>query len=589
MTFCKASKNQRRMAICAAASVASLALLSTAGATPIGNPNAGNGWSTTSAVSVLAHSGEAGGRDITHLIDGGGMSGANGELALAGVGAGSFPYMGMSRLMSAGGVNGSAPNPGTLQGTGSGHWFELQFDQVYTLDDVAIWNDNEDIYDQGWKHMLIQVSVTGSTDPGDWTTVFNGIVPMSPGPDGILPAHGFNSTLPAAVPQLGGVQAQYVSFINTGVGDEASYIKEYNGVSDPTNCDLFEVRFNSGLTAGVAPNPNASTWNVSGGGNWLSAGNWTNGALNGADKEVRFMDKIVAASTVYADAPVVVGTMRFNNANSYVLGGAASLSFSVSTGSALVDVQAGSHKINLPVYFASNTSVNVAGGALLTIGNPMTIQASQTVTTNGAVTIQAPLSLEAGAALVNSAGPLSIFGAPSMAAGAKIDLMNHSMTVDYRGQGSPASTINAQLASGYAAGAWNGDGINTSSAVANQTGLGWKDDAASQSILVKYTYYGDANLDGQVDISDLGALATAWQTSAVWSQGDFDYSGFVDISDLGKLATNWQLGVGNPLGPSFDAALASVGLAGVSVPEPATVGLLGLCLAGVASRRFRKA
>jgi hypothetical protein len=28
---------------------------------------------------------------------------------------------------------------------------------------------------------------------------------------------------------------------------------------------------------------------------------------------------------------------------------------------------------------------------------------------------------------------------------------------------------------------------------------------------VKYTYSGDANLDGQVDIGDLGLLAGAWQ------------------------------------------------------------------------------
>jgi hypothetical protein len=86
---------------------------------------------------------------------------------------------------------------------------------------------------------------------------------------------------------------------------------------------------------------------------------------------------------------------------------------------------------------------------------------------------------------------------------------------------------------------------------------------------VRYTYPGDANLRGQVDIADLGRLAAAWQTSADWVNGDFDYSGFVDISDLGILATNWQAGVGSPLGPSLDEALASVGLSGTSVTEPA--------------------
>ena len=238
-----------------------------------------------------------------------------------------------------------------------------------------------------------------------------------------------------------------------------------------------------------------------------------------------------------------------------------------------------------PLIFASDTDITVASGAILTIGNPATIQANKTVTKSGDVLIQAPLTLEAGASLVLASGPTTAFGAPSLGGGARIDVKNNSLTIDYRGQATPAATIKAQLASGYSGGVWNGDGIATSSAVLNQTGLGWKDDTASKSILVKYTYYGDANLDGQVDISDLGALATAWQTSAVWSQGDFDYSGFVDISDLGKLATNWQLGVGSPLGPSFDEALASVGLAGVSVPEPAALGAMVLAMGALRRRR----
>src|SRR2546421_5941325 len=38
-------------------------------------------------------------------------------------------------------------------------------------------------------------------------------------------------SLPAAVLQLGGVPAAYVAFINTGTGDEVSYLKQYNNLS----------------------------------------------------------------------------------------------------------------------------------------------------------------------------------------------------------------------------------------------------------------------------------------------------------------------------------------------------------------------
>jgi hypothetical protein len=67
-------------------------------------------------------------------------------------------------------------------------------------------------------------------------------------------------------------------------------------------------------------------------------------------------------------------------------------------------------------------------------------------------------------------------------------------------------------------------------------------------VLVKFTYAGDANLDGQVDIGDLGLLSGKWQQSGQdWFGGDFTYDGTVDIADLGLLASTWQKGVGNPL------------------------------------------
>jgi hypothetical protein len=91
--------------------------------------------------------------------------------------------------------------------------------------------------------------------------------------------------------------------------------------------------------------------------------------------------------------------------------------------------------------------------------------------------------------------------------------------------------------------------------------------------------FGDANFDGQVDITDLGLLATHWQSAADWSGGDFDHSGLVDITDLGILASNWQAGA-----PSLREALLSVGLPSTSIPEPA-LALTCIFLNSLASRR----
>jgi hypothetical protein len=54
---------------------------------------------------------------------------------------------------------------------------------------------------------------------------------------------------------------------------------------------------------------------------------------------------------------------------------------------------------------------------------------------------------------------------------------------------------------------------------------------------------GDADRDRDVDVNDLGILASNWQLSPrTFSQGNFDYdvAQMVDVADLGILASNWQ-------------------------------------------------
>jgi hypothetical protein len=133
-----------------------------------------------------------------------------------------------------------------------------------------------------------------------------------------------------------------------------------------------------------------------------------------------------------------------------------------------------------------------------------------------------------------------------------LDLVDDDLMYEYgRDRNSPDATVRDLLAAGYNGGPWNGDGISSTAAAAAAPGtyaLGWADDDESSTILVKYTYGGDANLDGQVDITDLGILGTNWQgTGMVWEQADFTYDRIVDITDLGILATNWLAGVGAPL------------------------------------------
>jgi hypothetical protein len=64
---------------------------------------------------------------------------------------------------------------------------------------------------------------------------------------------------------------------------------------------------------------------------------------------------------------------------------------------------------------------------------------------------------------------------------------------------------------------------------------------------------GDADHDRDVDVNDLGILASNWQQSGrTFSQGNFDYSagGTVDVNDLGILASHWQQNLVPPVAPS---------------------------------------
>ena len=87
----------------------------------------------------------------------------------------------------------------------------------------------------------------------------------------------------------------------------------------------------------------------------------------------------------------------------------------VGSGTALIDVVQGSHKINLPLFFAANTNVNVASGATLRISNPTTLSGGVTVNKNGGGTliVQSTLNASSPATLKLNGGVTSLDAANS--------------------------------------------------------------------------------------------------------------------------------------------------------------------------------
>lgn len=182
--------------------------------------------------------------------------------------------------------------------------------------------------------------------------------------------------------------------------------------------------------------------------------------------------------------------------------------------------------------------------------------------------------------------------------GGQLDLNDNDLIVDYSlPEASPLSEIRGYITSGYAGGSWSGDGIVSSMAdLVGTFGLGYGEASAvftifpalfsgqmvdSTSVLVAYTLYGDADLNGNVNLNDFNSLAANFGlgSGALWTQGDFDYNGNVNLNDFNRLAANFGMSVG-PEGPTpQDWARLTA-----AIPEPATLTSL-LALAPLWTRR----
>jgi hypothetical protein len=214
-------------------------------------------------------------------------------------------------------------------------------------------------------------------------------------------------------------------------------------------------------------------------------------------------------------------------------------------------------------------------------------------------------TIRAGSLTVN-AGTTSILAGRSTArtsnvqsltigAGATLDLADNDLVVDYTGSTSPLTSVRTAIISGYNGGSWSGTGITSSAAAAgagsaHKTALGYAESSAVLSstggsfsgqtvdgtaVLVRYTYAGDANIDGKVDTLDFNSLAGNFGGSGkVWSQADFNYDGVVDTLDFNNLAANFGQQLAEPGGANTAA--------GALIPEPTSLAVLAMPLLLVA-------
>jgi hypothetical protein len=194
--------------------------------------------------------------------------------------------------------------------------------------------------------------------------------------------------------------------------------------------------------------------------------------------------------------------------------------------------------------------------------------------TNGASAIVTSL----GAARTATNHRVLVLGQPGAASAplfnidttSKLDLTDNDL-VDHDGS---LSSVAGLLTTGFTSG-WSGDGIVSSKAAGStiytpgagrpaSAGTFDSETVATSDVELRYTYNGDANLDGHVDGSDYSRIDSGFLNHLTgWSNGDFNYDGVINGSDYTLIDNAF-----NTQGASLAASIAT--------PKPGTVAAMTL-------------
>ena len=451
------------------------------------------------------------------------------------------------------------------------------------------------------------------------------------------PATNPSSTNFSLITNSGVGTGSFATTVGSG-GDAGDIFLTYTPANVWTGADNANWTLNPSWSAGSVPNSTTATamFSSSGGANVtldtaqqlnkLTLDSATNYSINGN-----------VTLTTSGNTPKI-STLATNSGSQTI---AVPLSLGANT---TILVQGGTLNLNSPANstVGTNVTARVATGATLTLGgngnalsngttthvnvtNNGTLAATAidkrvgnidgtgttTVTTSGAsltanyvrqdgLTIGAGNTVTVAANGANSG--TSVVTNLSINATGKLDLANNDLIVN---NGNLAA-VTALLASGLDIDGSYGNGpgitsstfannpnLNTVLGIAANSDLGYTSFSGqtvdTNDLLVKYTYFGDADLNGVVDTAtDFDLFITGLTSGGSlggWLFGDFDYNGTVDsASDFDLFITGLTSQSGTLLNAGGGSNLVQ------AVPEPGTVGLMaaGVLGGGLALLRRRR-
>jgi hypothetical protein len=389
--------------------------------------------------------------------------------------------------------------------------------------------------------------------------------------------------------------------------------------------DLTGSHPNAGIGAqfllGTQAGAQAGVWNNASGGSWAIPTNWSANTMPiGPGTSATFGNVITSARTVALDENTTIGSIQFNNPlSAYTISpgaGAYSLNLDNGLSQSVITVINGHHTISAPINIA-------APGVRITVPGAQNLALSGGISGSGGITKFGDGSTSVGPMAVNgldmqagriqftpgSSAPARTIGSLAISPGAILDVADGKLITT-----SPAGTWNGSTYTDVAglvqSGRATGNGIISSAILAGEKlhAIGVAKAGEIKSIpdsetstfagqtvhgsdtIVMYTYGGDANLDGKINIDDYGLIDSHVGQSGMvfgWHNGDFNYDGKINIDDYGIIDGN----IGAQGAPISTIAQPLAGLtqldAVTPVPEPAVLGPLASVLPFLLPRRRR--
>jgi hypothetical protein len=419
----------------------------------------------------------------------------------------------------------------------------------------------------------------------------------------LAPAAAFNTT---ATPQPDTLEDTWFTYpldpalLLNGVNTLAVELHQ-SATNDP------DLTFDLILTA----TPRPPQWNIDGGGAWGVSANWI-GGVPAAGKLAAFRNALTAPhapAVISLDLPRSAGSLIFDSPNPYHItaGAAGTLTLANNGIPAFISILAGHHQIDaavtsqedLTIDAADATSLELLRGLTLTTGKHLLKQGPGLLSTRF-LRVSFVTIAEGQITLTSTSADVSRLENLQIAPGARLDLTNQRLIVQSNAASAPAAltALTALINRGRNTGPqrWLGDGLTSSTAASDPTsltGLAIQRNANeagqpinplfgglavdSNSILIRYTWNGDTDLNGAIDANDYFHIDRGIAAGATgYHNGDFDYSGTIDANDYFLIDT------------AFAGQTGILGEAAAAVPEPLTAPFLLTILALAGKRQHKK-